>query len=99
MQTNENNQPQTEEKAKNKSTDFFEKREMNNDITDEDNAGNEAFTPIYLNDNNILQTPGEKKHDEGVDTQKNDKMEAINIDTDETIFDKMNDEERNGIVE
>ena len=98
MQTQENT-PATDKETKNKSTDFFEKREMNKDITDKDNAGDDSFTPIYLDDENVLQTPQEKQHDESVNAQKNDKVEATNIDAEETIFDKMNDEERNGIGE
>ena len=99
MQTNENNQSSAGNDTKNKRTDFFEKREMNHDITDADNTGDESFTPIYLDDDNVLQTPEEKKHDESINAQKNDKLEAIDIDADETTFDKMNDEERNGIGE
>lgn len=94
MQTEDNNQSQ-----KDKRTDFFEKREMNMDITDADNQGTNAFTPIYLDDENVLQTPEEKQHDDSVDAQKNDKLEAIDIDAEKTTFDKMNDEERNGIGE
>lgn len=93
MQT-ENNQPQ-----KDKRTDFFEKREMNMNTDDADNKGDNSFTPIYLNDENVLQTPEEKQHDESVNAQKADKLEAIDIDAEETTFDKMNDEERNGIGE
>ncbi len=99
MQTNENSQPQAEQNSKDKRTDFFERREMNNDITDEDNKGDDSFTPIYLNDDNVLQTPEEKRHDESVNAQANNKVEAIDIDAEETTFDKMNDEERNGIGE
>lgn len=93
MQT-DNNQPQ-----KDKSTDFFEKREMNMDSSDADNKGDGSFTPIYLNDENVLQTPQEKQHDESINPQQNNKLEAIDIDDEETIFDKLNDEERNGIGE
>lgn len=75
-------------------TDFFEKREMNADVDDKQNAGDDSFTPIYLNDENVLQTPEEKKHDESVNLQKNDKVEAIDIDAEETTFDKLNNEER-----
>ncbi len=95
----EDNKQSATEDNKDKRTNFFEKREMNKGITDEDNAGNESFTPIYLNDDNVLQTPEEKKHDESTYAQKNDKLEAIDIDADETTFDKMNDEERNGVGE
>ncbi len=94
METQHNNQP-----AKDKRTDFFEKREMNADINDTDNAGDESFTPIYLDEENVLQTPEEKQHDENTDLKKNDKVEAVDIDAEETIFDKMNDEERNGVGE
>ena len=99
MQTNENNQPSEAKKGTDKRTDFFEQREMNNDITDGDNAGNESFTPIYLNNDSVLQTPEEKKKDESINAQKNDKLESINVDAEQTTFDKMNDEERNGIGE
>ena len=94
MQTEDNKQPQ-----KDKRTDFFEKREMGMDTNDADNKGDNSFTPIYLNDDNVLQTPGEKQHDESVNAQKNDKLEATDIDADKTTFDKMNDAERNGIGE
>lgn len=99
MQTNENSQPSEEKKATDRRTDFFEQREMNNDIKDDDNAGDESFTPIYLNDESVLQTPEEKQKDESTNAQEDDKLEAINIDSNETIFDKLNDEERNGIGE
>lgn len=94
MQTEDNKQPQ-----KDKRTDFFEKREMGIDANDADNKGDDSFTPIYLNDESVLQTPGEKQHDESVNAQKNNKLEAMDTDIEETTFDKMNDEERNGIGE
>jgi hypothetical protein len=97
MQTEANNQQPTSDNTKDKRTDFFEKREMNAAVNDDDNAGDSSFTPIYLDDENVLQTPEEKKHDESVNLQKNDSVEAINIDAEETTFDKMNDEERNGM--
>jgi hypothetical protein len=75
-------------------TDFFEKRETNANIDDKANAGDDGFTPIYLDDENVLQTPEEKQHDETVDPQKNDTVEATDIDNEETTFDKLNDSER-----
>ena len=56
----ENQQQPAENTGKNKRTDFFEKKEMNNEMNDADNAGDDTFTPIYLNDDNVLQTPEEK---------------------------------------
>ncbi len=88
MPTEDNKQP------KDARTDFFEKREINANIDDKENAGDESFTPIYLDDENVLQTPEEKKHDESVNLQKNDKVEATNIDAEETTIDKLNDAER-----
>ena len=92
----ENNKTSTGANEQDKSREFFEKREMNQPANDADNAGDDSFTPIYLNDDNVLQTPGEKKHDESVDLQKNDTVEPIDIDAEETMFDKLNDAERNG---
>lgn len=87
----ENKQQPSENSSKNKRTDFFEKREMNNEINDADNKGDESFTPIYLTDNSVLQTPEEKQHDEGVNAQQNNKLEAMDLDADETMLDKLND--------
>ena len=64
---------------------------MNKEVNDADNAGDDTFTPIYLNDETVLQTPDEKKHDDSTHAQQNDKVEAINVDENETIFDKLND--------
>ncbi len=96
----EKKQQPTENTGKNKSTDFFEKREMNKDVTDADNAGDDSFTPIYLNDETVLQTPDEKKHDESIHAEQNDKMEVMDTDKDETMFDKLNDNaQRRGMNE
>ena len=95
MQTEENTQQHKGEEKK-ESTSFFEKREMNDEINDADTAAEDAFVPIYLDDDNVLQTSEEKKEDEGINPQQNDKMEAIDIDRNETEFDKLNDAERNG---
>ena len=75
-------------------TEFLKKTEMNATIDDKDNAGDGSFTPIYLNSDTTLQTPSEKKHDESIDPQKNDKVESIDVDAEETTFDKLNNEER-----
>ncbi len=96
----QNNPKQKENSGKNKSTEFFEKREMNNEVNDADNAGDDTFTPIYLNDESVLQTPGEKKHDDSINLQQNDKVEVIDTDRDETMFDKLNDNaQRRGMNE
>lgn len=96
----ENEQQPCDNSGKNKRTDFLEKREMNNEVTDADNAGDEGFTPIYLDDENVLQTPEEKKQDESTNSQKNDKVEVIDTDKDETLFDKLNDNsQRRGMNE
>ncbi len=99
MQEQNKTQP-ADDSQKNKRTDFFEKIEMNNEVNDDDNAGDNSFTPIYLNDNNVLQTPEEKKHDEGINAQQNDKLEAVNPDANETLFDKLNNNaQRHGMNE
>ncbi len=98
METQDNNKSSQQEQ-KDKRTDFFEKREMNLDTDDAANAGDESFTPIYLNEDSVLQTPEEKEHDERIDPQENDKMEAMEFDARETTFDKLNNEERNGVGE
>lgn len=67
---------------------------MNADLDDKDNAGDDSFTPIYLNSDTTLQTPEEKKRDESIDPQKGDKVEATDVDIEETTFDKLNDAER-----
>ncbi len=96
----QNKSQQKENIGKNKSTDFFEKREMNKEVTDADNAGDDTFTPIYLNDESVLQTPEEKKHDDSINAQQNDKVEVIDTDKDETTFDKLNDNsQRRGMNE
>jgi len=69
---------------------FLKKEEMGLDRTDEDNAGDASFTPIYLDSDNTLQTPDEKMHDEQVNPGKSTHVEASEDDLDETIFDKAN---------
>lgn len=73
---------------------FLKKEEMNANLTDKDNAGDDTFTPIYLNSDTTLQSPEEKKQDESINPQKDDKVEATDVDDEETTFDKLNDEER-----
>jgi len=96
MQTQDKNQPSVNNEAKDKRTEFFEKREQNANLDDADNAGDDSFTPIYLNDETVLQTPEEKKHDESVDPQKNDKVETTDTNSGGTVFDRMNDEAGSG---
>ena len=64
---------------------------MGIDRTDEDNAGDNSFTPIYLDSDNTLQTPDEKKHDETVDPGKSTTIEASEDDLHDTLFDRMGD--------
>lgn len=99
MQEQNKSQPK-ENTGKNKSTDFFEKREMNNEVNDADNAGDDTFTPIYSDDENVLQTPEEKEHDDSINPQQNDKVEVIDTGKDETLFDDLNDNaQRRGMNE
>ena len=77
---------------------FLEKEEMGFDTTDADNAGDANFTPIYLEDDNTLQTPDEKQHDEQVDPGKSTKVEASDDDLDETLFDRLNKGDQNTSV-
>ena len=84
------------EANRDKHINFLEKEEMGLDMTDADNAGDAGFTPIYLNtDNNTLQTPDEKRHDESVDPGKSKKVEASEDDLDETMFDRLKDDDTN----
>lgn len=74
---------------------FLEKEEMDMDITDADNAGDANFTPVYLDEDNTLQTPDEKRHDEQVHPGKNEKVEPSEDDLDETLFDRLNSGDQN----
>ncbi len=87
------------EAVQDKHINFLEKEETGANITDADNAGDDSFTPIYLDDDNTLQTPDEKRHDESVDPGKSTTMEASEDDLNDTAFDRMKGEERTNIGE
>ena len=94
-----NSQQPPGEDSKDKRIDFLKKEEMGLERDDADNAGDEGFTPIYLNSDTTLQTPGEKQHDESVHPDKNTSVEASEDDLHDTTFDRMKNEERTNIGE
>lgn len=83
------------EANRDKHINFLEKEEMGQEITDADNAGDASFTPVYLDDDNTLQTPDEKKHDEQVSPGTGNRVEASEDDLDETMFDRLNKGDQN----
>lgn len=91
MDTQHNNQQEDARKE------FLKKEAMGIEHTDEENAGTDSFTPIYLNSDTTLQTPEEKQHDESIDPGKNNTVEASEDDLNETSFDKMKDRGQAGI--
>jgi hypothetical protein len=87
------------EASRDKHINFRKKEEMGIERTDEDNAGDASFTPIYLNSDTTLQTPDEKKHDESVNPGKSTHVEASEDDLHDTLFDRLGDnnpEQSNG---
>lgn len=76
-----------------KRTEFLKNEQMGMDPDKQDNAGDDTFTPIYLNDNTTLETPEEKQREESTVKPRADKLETYNEDLTKTEFDKMNDDE------